>query len=277
VDTSAAGGTYITGSPESVLVADGVTAAGVEIGVRSTVGGVLTGQAFLDANGNQTRDAGESAAVGFTVFADANNNNTLDAGEASATTAADGTYGIALPANGTYSTRLLPGTGFALTTTPPGPVVAAGGNLFPAGNFGVRVVANLPTTANPDSTTIGEDNGATPIFVLANDTHPDTTTISIFSTTLPAQGGNVTVTGSGTGLTYTPPPQFFGTDTFRYTIRDTQGNSSEATVTVTVVRGTTPRGSRGAATSPRPPARRRSFPGGRSTSVPDRRTRPVKP
>lgn len=47
-------------------------------------------------------------------------------------------------------------------------------------------------------------------------------------------GANGTVTLSGSTLSYTPKAGFIGTDTFTYTVRDTQGSSSTATVTVTV-------------------------------------------
>jgi hypothetical protein len=44
----------------------------------------------------------------------------------------------------------------------------------------------------------------------------------------------VTITGGGTGLTYTPDPGFTGVDTFTYTISDGNGGQDTATVTVTV-------------------------------------------
>ena len=86
-----------------------------------------------------------------------------------------------------------------------------------------------------DTATLPEDNGATPINVLANDSFaPDTgETLTIYAKTDGANG-TVTITGGGTGLTYTPNANFFGTDSFTYTISDGNGGFDSATVTVTV-------------------------------------------
>ncbi|MCU9840596.1 Ig-like domain-containing protein, partial [Ruegeria sp. WL0004] len=66
--------------------------------------------------------------------------------------------------------------------------------------------------------------------VLANDTDVDGGPQSIASVTQPGNG-SVVFTGGGTGLTYQPDPNFFGIDTFTYSL--TPGGST-ATVTVTV-------------------------------------------
>ncbi|HJU05761.1 MAG TPA: tandem-95 repeat protein [Nitrospiraceae bacterium] len=90
-----------------------------------------------------------------------------------------------------------------------------------------------PPTAGNDMTDVAEDSGATPINVLANDSiTPDTgETLSIIAVT---QGNNgaVVITGKGTGLTYRPNDNFFGPDSFNYTISD--GNGGQATATVSV-------------------------------------------
>src|SRR5437667_12581838 len=46
--------------------------------------------------------------------------------------------------------------------------------------------------------------------------------------------GSVAITGGGTGVSYTPAANFFGTDTFTYTVSDGNGGIDTATVTVTV-------------------------------------------
>ena len=87
-----------------------------------------------------------------------------------------------------------------------------------------------------DAATVTEDDPATAIDVLANDTDVDGGPISVTSTTQPANG-TVVITGGGTGLTYQPDPDYCNTppgttlDTFTYTL--TPGGST-ATVTVTV-------------------------------------------
>ena len=69
------------------------------------------------------------------------------------------------------------------------------------------------------------------INVLANDTHPDSATLSIVSATSPSNG---TVTYSGSLVTYVPNSAYSGSDSFTYTIQDTNSVTATATVNVTV-------------------------------------------
>ena len=70
--------------------------------------------------------------------------------------------------------------------------------------------------------------------VLANDSDPDGSAISVVSSSATsANGGNVVVNADGS-FTYNPPPGFEGADTFTYTIQDTDSNQNSATVTVNV-------------------------------------------
>ena len=100
-------------------------------------------------------------------------------------------------------------------------------------NLQVTAVDDNPVAVN-DSTTVGEDSGATLIFVLTNDTDVDGGPIAVSSVTQPANG---TVSNNGTDVTYTPNANYCnnppGTspDTFTYTL--TPGGST-ATVSVTV-------------------------------------------
>ena len=97
----------------------------------------------------------------------------------------------------------------------------------------VTAVDDNPVAVN-DSTTVGEDSGATLIFVLTNDTDVDGGPIAVSSVTQPANG---TVSNNGTDVSYTPNANYCnnppGTspDTFTYTL--TPGGST-ATVSVTV-------------------------------------------
>ncbi|NJN05508.1 MAG: tandem-95 repeat protein, partial [Rhodobacteraceae bacterium] len=95
---------------------------------------------------------------------------------------------------------------------------------------------NDPPTALNDTATVNEDDPATAIDVLLNDTDPDGGSKLINAVTQPANG-TVAITGGGTGLTYQPAADYCnappGTtlDTFTYTL--TPGTST-ATVSVTV-------------------------------------------
>ncbi|WP_236642010.1 Ig-like domain-containing protein [Dokdonia sinensis] len=95
----------------------------------------------------------------------------------------------------------------------------------------VTVVISDTPDAMDDTATTDEDEPVT-IDVLDNDglgSEPTTVT----DVTDPANG-TVTINADGT-ITYTPDPDFNGTDTFEYTITDDDGNTSTATVTVVVV------------------------------------------
>ena len=54
----------------------------------------ISGTKYEDVNGNGAVDAGDNGLAGWTIFIDANNNQTLDAGEKSAVTDANGNWSI---------------------------------------------------------------------------------------------------------------------------------------------------------------------------------------
>lgn len=91
-------------------------------------------------------------------------------------------------------------------------------------------------TANPDTATVAEDSSATTINVLANDAlDPEVGgTLTITSVGTTSNGGTVSITQSGTRVSYQPAANFQGTETFTYTISDGEGNNATNTVTVTV-------------------------------------------
>ncbi|RYD61969.1 MAG: tandem-95 repeat protein, partial [Verrucomicrobiaceae bacterium] len=66
--------------------------------------------------------------------------------------------------------------------------------------------------------------------VRANDTDPDGDLLTITGVTA---GANGTTSTDGSTVTYTPGPNFSGTDTFTYTVEDGFGGAATATVTLT--------------------------------------------
>ena len=92
-----------------------------------------------------------------------------------------------------------------------------------------------------------EDSGPTAIDVLANDNNADGGPLTIDSVTQPAHG-TVAITGGGTGLTYTPNPNYCNTDPpastddFTYTLNG--GSTATVAVTVTCVDDAPDRGQR---------------------------------
>ena len=107
-------------------------------------------------------------------------------------------------------------------------------------SFGATATATVHVTVNPvndppvaghDTATTDEDTAVT-IAVLANDSDVDDATLSISATTPPAHG-SATVNADGT-ITYTPFPDYNGSDSFTYTVTDGNGGSATATVNITV-------------------------------------------
>ena len=94
------------------------------------------------------------------------------------------------------------------------------------------VVVNHPPVANDDS---ASTRGVAPvnITVLSNDTDQDGNTLSVASVTSPAHG-SATINADGS-VRYQAQANFFGSDTFNYSISDGHGGSASAKVTVTVI------------------------------------------
>jgi Big-like domain-containing protein len=108
--------------------------------------------------------------------------------------------------------------------------VARIGTLTVAGR-NVTITQDAAPTANNDSASTDEDTPVN-INVLANDVEPDGDTLSVVSVTQGANGA-VSVNPDKT-VHYTPNLNFFGSDSFTYTVDDGHGGQSTATVNVTV-------------------------------------------
>jgi len=90
---------------------------------------------------------------------------------------------------------------------------------------------NTPPVAVDDSAVTNEDTPLV-ISVLANDSDPDGDVLTVASVNAPGHG--TAVINSNQTVTYTPASNFFGMDSFIYTVSDGRGGTSTATVTVTV-------------------------------------------
>jgi VCBS repeat-containing protein len=92
-------------------------------------------------------------------------------------------------------------------------------------------VTNTAPVANDDTATTAEGQ-AVDINVLTNDTDPDNHSLNVSSVT---QGthGSVTINENGT-LTYAPDTDYYGLDSFAYTVSDGNGGVDTATVNLTV-------------------------------------------
>ena len=112
----------------------------------------------------------------------------------------------------------------------------ASGSLGGTATVNVEYQFNDAPVAVADVATVTEDDPATAINVLANDTDADGGAIAIGSVTQPANG-TVVITGGGSGLTYQPNLNYCNSqsggspDTFTYTLSP---GISTATVSVSV-------------------------------------------
>ncbi|TNC74607.1 Ig-like domain-containing protein [Rubellimicrobium roseum] len=95
----------------------------------------------------------------------------------------------------------------------------------------VAPAPNAAPVAGDDVATGAEDAAIT-VSVLGNDRDSDGGVLSVTAVTQGANGA-VAVNANGT-LTYTPKANFFGTDSFTYTVSDGQGGTDTASVSVTV-------------------------------------------
>ena len=94
---------------------------------------------------------------------------------------------------------------------------------------------NCPPVGVNDSFAVLEDSSNNAFAVLANDTDADDGVSALRVATISAAAhGSAAVTADALSVTYTPAADFFGTDTFTYTVVDGHGGSATATVTVTV-------------------------------------------
>lgn len=93
-------------------------------------------------------------------------------------------------------------------------------------------VANQPPVAVDDSLTIVEDDGATNVSVVANDTDADLDPTSVTITVDPTDG-TATPLGDGS-VDYTPDPDHNGADSFTYEVCDLSGRCDTAVVSVTI-------------------------------------------
>jgi hypothetical protein len=146
--------------------------------------------------------------------------------------------GVSNPTNGTATVvaggtavRFTPAPGFSGTGGVSYTVSDGQGGTDTARlTVSVGAVQDAPTAVE-DAATTPEDVAVT-INVLANDIDPDDDPLQVQSVRNGTNGA-VTIVNNAGAVLYTPNPNFFGTDSFTYTVTDGGGNSA-ATVTVTV-------------------------------------------
>jgi YD repeat-containing protein len=96
---------------------------------------------------------------------------------------------------------------------------------------------NRPPQANNDWVTIISNMSLSSFDARVNDTDPDGDSLAITSVGSASHG---TATNTTTSVSYTPTSNYVGSDSFTYTISDSNGHTASATVYVTVVAATPP-------------------------------------
>ena len=87
---------------------------------------------------------------------------------------------------------------------------------------------NTVPVANNQSVTVDEDTSNNTITLSGTDADGDALSYTY------GQPSNGSLSGSGNNLSYTPTPNFFGVDSFTFTVNDGTATSTEATVSITV-------------------------------------------
>ena len=103
----------------------------------------------------------------------------------------------------------------------------------PAGSAAIAVRLDHAPQAVDDTAATPEDSTLV-LAVLSNDRHPPGDSLRISAVSLPAQG-SVTWQSGDTTISYSPETDYFGPDSFTYTAVDTGGDTTRATVRLTVL------------------------------------------
>jgi Bacterial Ig domain/Bacterial TSP3 repeat len=186
-------------------------------------GGALTDTYLAEPRVEVTSDGGATwvTAASTSDYLTALEGHLVGGGGQPNPTSATATFTLGTPADGINGIR----------------IIGTEGGTASGGFLGVfELAANTGTSAPPvaadDSASTPEDTVVT-IDILANDTDPNGSALTVSNLSDPDHG-SIVDNGDGT-VTYAPDGNFNGTDGFAYTIRNAQGLSAMATVTVTVL------------------------------------------
>lgn len=144
--------------------------------------------------------------------------------------------GTAVIANGAQGVLYTPTVGFVGSETFTYTIRDANGTTDTA-SVTVTVRAVILANAGDDAPTVQQNSTNNTLDVLANDTSDSALVISSVGAT--NNGGTVTIAANGKSLIYTPANNFLGSETFTYIVRDLEGDTDQATVTVSVLQPAT--------------------------------------
>ncbi len=165
--------TPASGAGRAVTVAAGGTVDAGTFGVEPD--GSVAGSVYVDANGNGTDDAGESASGGTVVYLDVNGDGSDDAGDVSTTTAEDGTFTLADVPPGTYALRAVVGSGLAVSQPFGGSysVRVTPGGALTGQVFGIATAGSISGTVYTDINQDGVDDAEDTVAPVGTEVYLD--------------------------------------------------------------------------------------------------------
>jgi MYXO-CTERM domain-containing protein len=186
----------------------------------------------LIPNRTATEDLAFSYTFPSTTFNDADG-DTLTYSATTTTGAALPSWLTFSPASRTFSGT--PGNGDVGVVSVRVRATDSSGPASVTDDFNITVSnVNDPPVARADVGITTTEETAVDIDVLANDTDPDTIHGDVLSVQSVGSASHGTVVNNGDDVRYTPATNYFGSDSFTYTVRDSAGATSSASVTVTV-------------------------------------------
>lgn len=208
--------------------------AEITVSVSDGKGGVTTQKVALTVN--SVNDLPSALSDSFTISEDTAGNFDVLANDSDVEDATLRIVAVGKPAHGTASASFgkisyMPESNFFGTDTFTYTVSDGNnGQATATVTATVQSVNDAPNVKN-DSASTQEDTSVT-IDVLYNDSDVENDAIEVASTSGVTAGASVRMEDNK--LVYTPPVDFFGTDTFSYTVTDNQSVNATSTATVTV-------------------------------------------
>ncbi|MEG4504951.1 SdrD B-like domain-containing protein, partial [Microcoleus sp. F6_B4] len=141
------GWTQTTADPAAVNLGSGESRSGINFGNFQNIS--ISGSKFNDLNNNGVLDAQEPLLPNWQIFLDANSNDSLDAGEVNTSTDSLGGYSFANLGPGTYRVREVNQPGWTQTTANPADIIAVSGSNVDNINFGNSFAQIQPTPTPP--------------------------------------------------------------------------------------------------------------------------------
>ena len=191
--------------------------------------------------GNLAPGAGDdelAAQMDTTITFDPRTNDRDPNGDALTITAASGaSHGTLTIINGGTEIEYVPAAGYYGTDS--FTYTISDGSLTDTATVAVQVIGqNSPPDAVDDSVETGIDSPVT-FDPRTNDTDPNAHALLVVNLGS-ATSGSVEILSGGTEVRYTPNTGFVGSDSFTYTIEDSEGLSDTATVNVSVTNANLP-------------------------------------